>query len=643
MRTTLKRGIGRGASANGNGRAVLPPTFKAPQAFNVYRQPPRQRSLAGFAAALLGWLLVAIVTAGAGLAGGAYLYFHESVRDIAAHTPDLLLAQERLDIVPPDKPAIALVVGVDERLKGVDATDFEPRSDTLLLLRADPRQRALSMLSFPRDLRVPIVCPDKSTFTARINQAFAACGTRGVLETVKHLTGLPINYLVTVNFVGFVQLVAQVGGVWMDVDRRYYNPPGGAYAAIDLHPGYQRLNGRQALSFVRYRHTDNDFYRLARQQRFTRAFKQAVTSYFSPTNLLKISTIVRDNVEIAGKGFDVGTLLKWGYFAYELPSGHVFQTRIDHDCYGELSNFDVVAAPECIDRAVEEFSKPDIEAPGRAAEVALRRKPKNAAPPPGKTTVVVLNGTTRDGFAADTSYQLRKLGYATRVPANDAPANAPTQDYTRTKIFYDDARPAAKRAARRLVQLFGGGRDVDAAATPTVIQPLAGDAMLTVVLGSNFSGQVAGASVDVAERKPPVVVKNPDAALASVREARKRVRFPVLVPTVVERTSALSSEEGMRIYRMGGHRTVRFTFVTGASEYWGIQMVRWRRAPALRQPNETVTIKGRRYDLYFSGTKLDMVVLHHRNTTYWVTNTLLGTLSNETMLAIAKGLKPRAR
>ena len=53
-----------------------------------------------------------------------------------------------------------------------------------------------------------------------------------------------------------------------------------------------------------------------------------------------------------------------------------------------------------------------------------------------------------------------------------------------------------------------------------------------------------------------------------------------------------------------------------------------------------MTIKGRDYALYYSGLKLEKVVFRYQGNTYWVTNTLLGSLSNETMLAIAKGLQP---
>src|SRR5205085_9124438 len=129
------------------------------------------------------------------------------------------------------------------------------RSDTVMLIRADPLTKTISLLSFPRDILVPIYCnPSYPDATDRINSAYARCGPKGTLLTVKHLTGLPINYLITVNFHGFKQVVDKLGGVWMDVDRRYYNRNTGSYydnyANINLQPGYQKLSGGQALDFV---------------------------------------------------------------------------------------------------------------------------------------------------------------------------------------------------------------------------------------------------------------------------------------------------------------------------------------------------------------------------------------------------------
>ena len=147
------------------------------------------------------------------------------------------------------------------------------------------RTDTLSLMSFPRDLQVPIYCKgtDVPITTDRINSAWSTCGEQGTLDTVAHLTGLPINYLITVNFHGFKLLVNKLHGVYITVDHRYINTISGpsGYAKIDLHPGYQKLVGQQALDFVRFRHTDSDLYRLARQQLFLDALKDRLASSFS--------------------------------------------------------------------------------------------------------------------------------------------------------------------------------------------------------------------------------------------------------------------------------------------------------------------------------------------------------------------------
>jgi hypothetical protein len=84
------------------------------------------------------------------------------------------------------------------------------------------------------------------------------------------------------------------------------------------------------------------------------------------------------------------------------------------------------------------------------------------------------------------------------------------------------------------------------------------------------------------------------------------------------------------------------TYTIGGIDYWGVQMTDWEDAPALEDPNEVTKIGGRTYRLYYNGSHLHMVVLDAGGATYWVVNSLLDKLSNETMLAIAKGLRPLA-
>ena len=142
--------------------------------------------------------------------------------------------------------------------------------------------------------------------TDRINSAYSRCGSKGRCSTVEKLTDLPVNYLITVNFHGFKEVVDKLGGVWMDVDRRYYNRNTGSaadnFANINLQPGYQRLDGQNALDFVRYRHTDSDLYRVARQQEFVRAFREQVGANFSPFSVPTLVNAITRNIEVAEGG-----------------------------------------------------------------------------------------------------------------------------------------------------------------------------------------------------------------------------------------------------------------------------------------------------------------------------------------------------
>ncbi len=644
MRTTLKRGIGRGAAVNGNGRAVLPPGALSP--ITIYRQPePPPRSRWAFVRTALAWAGVALLVVIGSAAGGAYLWFHQSVADVVASTPDVKVAAKRLDVALPGQPATALVIGYDKRAgegKGVQS-----RSDTVMLVRADPETKSISMMSFPRDLFVQIHCPGRTPFGARINNAYATCGTKGTLETVRKLTGLPINYLITVNFRGFRQLVDATGGIWIDVDRRYFNDRGGdfGYATINLFPGYQKLGGYQALDFVRYRHTDSDLYRVARQQLFVRAFKDQIKANTGAFDLPKVIKTITKNVEVGVGGnseLDGKTVLEYALFAYSLPPGHFFQSKIEG--LEETSGFDILAPEANIQKAVQEFSHPDVESPQKATQVALNEKPKPSAtkaPPPRETTITVLNGNGVTGSAGTASYLLSQRAYQMVYPPDGKNANAPNWEYFKTRIHYDKSQAGAVAAAKKVATLFGTD---DVVALDAKVGALSNGAMLTVIVGQTFHGTLAEAPVDkTPQRQPANVAPGADASVAYLRERARKVPFKLMVPTVLERSSWIDRERPVRLYRIdpdGKHKTIRLTYKTGANEYWGVQMTDWEEAPALSERNFVRSIGGRTYELHYTGPKLHMVVLRQGGASYWVVNTLLDSLSNETMLAIAKGLKP---
>ena len=451
MRTTLKRGLGRGAAPNGNGTAVLPPGSASPM--TLYRQPePARRSRMGLLGRIAMWAGIACLVVATGTAGGAYLYFHESVAAVAAKTPEVRQAARQLAVSLPGQPAVALVIGYDRR-KGESATSG--RSDTLMLVRADPSTDSISMLSFPRDMRVEIRCPNRTAFFDKINAAYSTCGPQGSLQTVRLLTGLQINYLITVNFRGFRQIVDRLDGAWIDVDRRYFNDRGGplGYARINLKPGYQQLTGRQTLDYVRYRHTDSDLYRVARQQQFVKAFKGQIQQSFAPIALPKVVNAITNNVEVAqGGGVDVdgSTVLSYALFAYELPRGRVFQTRIE----GFEGFADLTTDSSNVTKAVTTFTHPDVESSEKATAVALGEKRASRAPAPRATTITVLNGNGVSGSASTAGYLLGQRSYQVLTPPNGLPANAPSFDYFRTQIYFDGKRRGAREAGQKIANLF---------------------------------------------------------------------------------------------------------------------------------------------------------------------------------------------
>jgi LCP family protein required for cell wall assembly len=454
MRTTLKRGVGRGASHNGNGKAVFPPG--ALSTVTRYRQPePSGSSALGLLGRILLVTILVIVSIGLAVAGGAYLYFHQSVASVRAHTAAVVKASKSLDVPLPNHAAIALVIGYDHRAN--EAKNDPSLSDTIMLVRADPVTKTISLLSFPRDLEVPIYCPrqgvkDDSTGVVvssadRINSAYSRCDAAGTVLTVKHLTGLPVNYLITVNFHGFKEVVDKMGGVWMDVDRRYYNPPNDGYATINIRPGYQQLSGQQALDFVRFRHTDDDLHRNARQQEFVRAFREQVAKSFSPLDLPSLIGTITKNIEVGegGHGISGDQVISYALFAQSLPSGHLFQ---DHTLQKSVVCHNTcTVSSEGMQAAVSQFENPDVGSSKAANAAALGVKVKEKTPPPSKVTVTVLNGNGVTGAAAAAAARLESDGY----PIGGT-TNAQRHDYARSMVMFV---PGWAKEARRLARDSG--------------------------------------------------------------------------------------------------------------------------------------------------------------------------------------------
>ncbi len=221
-------------------------------------------------------------------------------------------------------------------------------------------------MSIPRDLKVEI----PGYGTEKFNAAYTYGGPKLTLQVVKELTGLPINHVVNVDFLGFVRAVDAIGCVYVDVDRRYYHsnvgvPPSEQYSEINVKPGYQLLCGKKALQYVRYRHTDTDIVRSARQQDFISAARQRVPIgdlVLGRNDLIDIFTQYTTS-DIS----DTETMLEVLKLFIASRNAAIKEVHFP----AELGPSYVYASPEAIQEAVDKFL--GIEASGGPARLARRR------------------------------------------------------------------------------------------------------------------------------------------------------------------------------------------------------------------------------------------------------------------------------
>jgi polyisoprenyl-teichoic acid--peptidoglycan teichoic acid transferase len=189
------------------------------------------------------------------------------------------------------KPVYVAIMGVDER------EHDSGRSDTLLLMRLDPTTKKVDVVNIPRDTRITYSSGKES----KINAAYAIDGPELTTEVVGNLLGIDRPYYVTVNFNAFEELVNQVGGVEMTVEKHYVYDDPYQDLHIDIKPGRQTMYGETALQYVRLRYdgvTNSDIARIGRQQEFLRALVTKVPSNWTriPAMISTVRKYVKTNI-----------------------------------------------------------------------------------------------------------------------------------------------------------------------------------------------------------------------------------------------------------------------------------------------------------------------------------------------------------
>jgi LCP family protein required for cell wall assembly len=231
---------------------------------------------------VLGLLTMACLGAAAGY--GVYTYQHSAF--LKKYLPTLMAHKTVQEVFPNRNYINLMVIGRD-----YDYTDQDQiihshaRSDMLMVGRLDFNKHDIDLLSIPRDTRVDI--PDWGV--GKINAAHAHGGPQLSERTVQSNFGIPSDNYIALDFDGFEKAIDLMGGVDLTVDRKMDYDDNWGHLHIHLKPGYQHLNGQEAMGFVRFRHADSDFVRVQRQQALLAAIKDKL---HQPAVLAKVPEIL---------------------------------------------------------------------------------------------------------------------------------------------------------------------------------------------------------------------------------------------------------------------------------------------------------------------------------------------------------------
>jgi LCP family protein required for cell wall assembly len=499
----------------------------------------------------LATLIIVGVTAAA--TSSAVLLYINSIAEAIGQGPNKEIHEELEEVLPEvhgGEPETILILGSDIR---ANSGEERGRSDTTILLRLDNEKNLISVMSIPRDLQVDI----PSVGLEKFNAAYTYGGPKLTLQVVKELTGLKVNHVINIDFLGFVRAVDAIGCVYTDVDHRYYHsnvgvPPEEQYSEINIQPGYQKLCGKKALQYVRFRHTDTDIVRSARQQSFLSQARHQI----SPTDLITdnhnlVDILTEYTTSDISDGTELLTLLD---LLYELRGAEVQQVHFP----AELGPSFVYANEDEVHHAVKEFmGEAGFESQKFPEEKPEAKKEKK-------------NSEKQQKKNKGKKKEKAKKKHKKHVPPGG------DQLVPATELGEQEAEIVARHV--------GGGFPVY---YPTRLPS-----------GATFQ-----------ESNPYEHIVDPRVYHLKDKDKERHAAY---------RMVALYQPE----YEVN---------------YFGVQGIQgWEDPPILDEPTEERTVNGRDYSIYTDSGQIKMVAWHRGENSYWISNSLQQSLTNEQMMGIAE-------
>ena len=449
---------------------------------------PAPLSLRAFGHRLLVALLICcVITVVMGVAVGRA----EDAKVAKIHTvaidPSLLRAGNNYLIIGSDSRSFVKSQS-DANAFGSASTQSGQRSDTMMVVHIDPGKRTGVLVSFPRDLWVPI--PGHGT--SKINAAFAFGGPALAIKTIEQDFDVPISHYLEVDFAGFREIVNAIGGV-----RIFFPAPARDHnSGLNIPTaGCITLNGDAGLAYVRSRYYEfekngkwqsdptSDLGRIERQQYFIRSVASAAI-HSVITNPFRANKVADKSVGALSRDKNLSSSdLRALVFAFRNPDPTAFPMSTLPAAGGFRDGQSVLL--------LDSAAAAPMLAHLRGESTKLGAVPKIS---PATVTLQVENGSGVGGAAGRAQSALVAAGFH----ANGAASDADRSDYVVTEVRY---APGAETKARlTLAYLGGAGRLVALSSAPS-------GADVVVVLGQDFHQVVVPTSTTV----PPTTHPKPAA------------------------------------------------------------------------------------------------------------------------------------
>ncbi|HHY41856.1 MAG TPA: LCP family protein [Thermoanaerobacterales bacterium] len=335
-----------------------------------------------------------------------------------------------------------LLLGMDAGTIGAKEEYNRYRTDTIMVISIDKKNKDVKILSVPRDTRVRI----DGYGIQKINAAMAFGGTDLAVKTVKDFLGVPIHNYVAVKLSSFRNIVDALGGVEVDIQQpmKYSDPAGDIY--INLSPGKQVLDGKKAEQFVRFRgYPEGDIGRIKAQQQFMEALVNTVLRPSTILKLPKLIDIVLDNVETDLQPLELANLAN---FARQIKQENIKMYMIPGEgkYISGISYF--IPYQNQMNEMIDEIFFDD-----------------------GSIKVAVLNGNGEQGIASKVASKLQSQGFKVVTVAN-----ADSFDYETTTIIYPSGK---KNDAEKIAQVISEAR-IEEEADDSITLP-------TIIIGKDIN------------------------------------------------------------------------------------------------------------------------------------------------------------